>query len=521
MQREVINQWRVESGIPEGDVFEFYRARELVVILVLADGHIGKVNILRVLHHILHALHLRPHLLEGLSRVYHRHGGTQEGGEKALKGRDHAEGELTAHAQPDSKYQDHRVCQSRDKRGNAAEILIEPRILRVLLVDGRLKAHPTLEVAVFRSAGLDGLYHADAGHGGRRQLAGVPRLYTGDIDALFRDDAAHGDIDEDAQKPHQRQQQTVAQHDGEIEDHHHDTERQWRQRVYQRFGNGRVGAVSGLNISRHALGKELHRHFENLPHEGAAADHRHLSVDFERVDRSDCRDKDLQQTHRRDERNKGHQKLAVFASQQPVHEKAGKGRTQERKHIADDTGQHDEGHRRTRARKPFAGEGQGACPFPVRYEVRCRRKRHDNAGERLIKLVHRDPDAAPSGIVDADVLTAETAEHHKVIEIPMDDTGESGEPFDSFHAHAEALGLKPIAPGGFHDVARLRAVSRYAAVYTHLLQRHPLSVIGKHHRKAGRAALQCLHLHDDGHFYSFAFSGRADVIFTHTHHRLS
>ena len=281
VQRKVFYERRVELGIAEGDISQLYRASELVVILVLADGRVGETGILRVLHHVLHALHLRPHFLERLSRGDQCHGGAQKGGKEALERRDHAEGELTAHTQPDSQHKHQRVCKGGDKGGNDAEVLIEPCVLRVLLIDGSLIARPALEISVLRAAGLDGLHHADAGHGGAHQLAGVPCLHTGNVDALFGDNPAHDNVDKDTDKTYQRQKRTAAQHHDEVEHHHHSAERQRRQRIYQLLGDGLIGLMPCQEIARHALGEELHRHFENLPHEGAAADDRHLAVYFQ------------------------------------------------------------------------------------------------------------------------------------------------------------------------------------------------------------------------------------------------
>ena len=76
---EVGDDGAPQPGIAEGDVLQFHLAPELSGVLrrlVRAESQRG---ILGVLHHVLHALHLGAHLLDGLARADQRHGRVHEG----------------------------------------------------------------------------------------------------------------------------------------------------------------------------------------------------------------------------------------------------------------------------------------------------------------------------------------------------------------------------------------------------------------------------------------------------------
>ena len=349
----------------------------------------------------------------------------------------------------DAQHQHEGICQRGDEGRDRAIGLIEPGELHVLLVHRRLKARPAPEVAVLCAACLDRLDHLDAGDGSGRKLARVSCLHAGDIDPLFRKKSAHHNIDEDADEPHQRQKRAVAQHDDKVKHHHHGAEEKRRQRVHKLLCDDSVCLMARQDVPRHALGEELHRHFENFPHKTAAADYRHFSVGFQRIDRTHRCGKDLQNAHPRDEGDKRHEKFIILAGQQPIYEETGEGGAEKCEHRTNHAGQHDEGHGRARANEPLAGKGEGACPFSIGVEIFSRRKAQHDAGVRLIKFLHRHTDATPRRVVHVSVLPAKAAEHHKMIEIPMDDARKVIQLFDSLQPCFIALGFQTVASRSF------------------------------------------------------------------------
>ena len=102
-----------------------------------------------------------------------------------------------------------------------------------------------------------------------------------------------------------------------------------------------------------------------------------------------------------------------------------------------------------------------------------------------------------------------------MIEIPVDDTGQSNIPAEHIRLAAEALGLKAVAARRDQHVPRIGAVAAHAAVQTDLLERDPLAVIGHDHGKRGRAAFQRLHLHDDGYLDGPPLPRLGDLFLSH------
>ena len=113
-----------------------------------------------------------------------------------------------------------------------------------------------------------------------------------------------------------------------------------------------------------------------------------------------------------------------------------------------------------------------------------------------VKLLHGYSDKTPCRIIDDGIIALKTVQHHKVIKIPVDNTGEFCVLFQSADLHAVSGGLKAVAAGSDQYISGIGAVSRNTAVFANLLQGHPFFIIGHDHGKAGSTAFQCLHLHD-------------------------
>lgn len=124
-EREVLDQRFLKAGIAEGDVFQFHVSAQLGKARGFDFGSVpGDVFVLRVFHHILNALHLRPHFLNALSGADKRHGRGHEGTKESLEHQDCAEAEPALHRQPDADGQ-YRVARRRRKeRRDHADVLI-------------------------------------------------------------------------------------------------------------------------------------------------------------------------------------------------------------------------------------------------------------------------------------------------------------------------------------------------------------------------------------------------------------
>ena len=185
-------------------------------------------------------------------------------------------------------------------------------------------------------------------------------------------------------------------------------------------------------------------------------------------------------------------------SQQAVHEEAGEDGVDDAEEIADHGREQHKGHRRAGAAQASARELQGALGLPAGHEVLSGPDVEHDAGKGAVKLLHCDLDLTAGGVVETGVVPPETVEHDEVVEIPVDDAGEGHFLAHAVELAAVALRLEAVAARRDQHVFRVGAVAGDAAVETDLLQRHPFAVVGHHHGKAGGAAFERLHLHDDG-----------------------
>ena len=195
--------------------------------------------------------------------------------------------------------------------------------------------------------------------------------------------------------------------------------------------------------------------------------------------------------------DKGHQQLPVLAGQEAVHEEAAENGVDDAEEVADHGAEQHEGHRRARALEALAGKFQGALGLAAGLKVGAGRDLEADAGKGRVKVLHGHLDLAPGGVVYVGVVALEAVQHDKVVEVPVDDAGQQDLVLERGNLAAVALGLKAVAAGGDQDILGARPVAGDAAVQAHLLQRHPLVVVGHHHGERGRAAFQRLHLHDD------------------------
>ena len=274
-------------------------------------------------------------------------------------------------------------------------------------------------------------------------------------------------------------------------------------------------ALALQDVARHALGKELHRQAQDLPHERTAADNGHFPVDFESVDvLYPCR-RDLGNAEDGQQTDKGQEQLPVLPGQQAVHEKAGEDGIDDAEEIADRGGEQHKNHRRPRSGKSPAGKFQRAFRLAAGHEALARFDLEDDAGEGAVKLLHRDFDFPAGRIVEIGIAAPEAVENHKVIEIPVDDAGEAHFLPHGVDFAAISLGVKAVAPRRGQHVPCVGAVAGDAAVETDLFQRHPLAIVGHHHGQGSGTAFERLHLHDDRDFGSAAAHRFFDILLLH------
>ena len=88
---------------------------------------------------------------------------------------------------------------------------------------------------------------------------------------------------------------------------------------------------------------------------------------------------------------------------------------------------------------------------------------------------HRPPPHAR--IIEAGPVPLEAFQHHKMIELPMDDAWEIIVRPDTGGVTGKALGLAAQTAGSQYDVLGIAAVPRHAAFLTQLFQGHPKPVV--------------------------------------------
>ena len=468
---------------------------------------VAEDRVVRRLHDVLHPLHLRPHFLDGLPGPDQGHGRRHEGAEQALERGDLTQGKAAVHRQAHAQEQDRVIAHRGDKLGDQADAGIQGGEFDLLGVDGGLVAAPLSEKAALRAGGPDGLRQADARHRRRRQLAFVPHLHAGQVDALIGQIPGHEQVERQGGQADQRHQGAVAQHHHQIKDHHHRVHRQRGHGFDQRARDGRVGALALQNVPGHALGEKSHRQPQDLPHVLGVALDGHLPVDLEGVNRPHPFHHDLENRQGRHHDDEGHKPVRRPAGEQLVKEQPGHDGVDDVKQGADHRGQYDEGHGRPCPAQALSGKGDGALPAAGGDEVLPRLKGQAKAGKGGAELLHAHVHHAPGGVVEHGVLPLKAVQHDKMVKVPVDDAGKRSLLPERLHFHLVAVDVQAVMLAGQENVFHVGAVPADPAVQADLLQRNPFAVIGQHHRQTGRAAFQRFHLHDHRHL-RHAFSDR-------------
>ena len=499
-EREVRDQRSAQRRVAEHDVLHLDPAHQLFVLAGL--GALLQIGICRVAHDVVHALHLRNHLLEGLPGLDHGVGRRHKGAHKALEGHDHTGCEGPVQDQIYARAQHRDVGKGGHQGRDRIEKGIGLDISVLLRVDARLKARPASEHASFRAAGLDRLDHSDVGGRRRRQFGAVPQLHPRQIHLFGRDNDRYGQIDGDRRKAYGRQGQAVADHRHQVKDQHGHVQHQRRKCLHELGRDLGIDRLTVREIRGEPLTVKLHRQPQYFPHIGRAALGCHLALNSHAVYGGDPQDHDIDDGKARHPHDKGHEPLRVLPAQEPVQEDPAKDRADDAHQRRDRRCEHHKYDRRRGAGQPLFRVAKDGLALPRGLEVRPRLHRDHDARELPVKFLHGHFDPAPGGVVEHRLIVPEAAQHHKVIEPPVNDAREGSLRDQILRIHAPGLGGHTVAAGRQNDIPGVRAVPGHAAVHPGLLQRDELFIIVHDHRQRRRSALQHLQLHDHGHLHN-------------------
>ena len=185
---EILDQGLAQRRVAEGDIPHLDPARELGKrLLPVARFQFPQAYIIiPVFHDVLDPLHLRADLLNSLPGRDEIVGRCQKLFHIDTEGGDHTGSKLAPHRQPDAHAEHQYVRDARHDLREESQPLIHSVKKDVLFGDAGLEAGPSLEEAVLRSAGLDGLDHLDPRDRGSGEFAAVPYDHSRDIDPLLR-----------------------------------------------------------------------------------------------------------------------------------------------------------------------------------------------------------------------------------------------------------------------------------------------------------------------------------------------
>ena len=162
---------------------------------------------------------------------------------------------------------------------------------------------------------------------------------------------------------------------------------------------------------------------------------------------------------------------------------------------------HHEHHRQLRRREFFGERFDDAVSMSLGLELIRRTDLDGDAGVRCAELLPRHAPTSHRGIVEISDAVLDPLEHHEMRELPMNDQRilliEQ-----LISLVSETLGGAISFARGSIDIARLHSVAIDTALLPQLLERNPLTVMSKNHRKACRAALNRFHLQNGRHLHA-------------------
>ncbi|BDT56838.1 hypothetical protein MasN3_03320 [Massilia varians] len=130
-------------------------------------------------------------------------------------------------------------------------------------------------------------------------------------------------------------------------------------------------------------------------------------------------------------------------------------------------------------------------------ELCARRQLERDAGEVLGELLHRQAPLADGRIVHDDMLGRDRLEHHEVIQIPMQDTGQL-QLGQMLQVQFQRTRLQRQAAGHRHQALQAHALHRHREAAAHARDIDPVAPVACDHGHARQAAFGCFGLQQDG-----------------------
>ena len=178
-----------------------------------------------------------------------------------------------------------------------------------------------------------------------------------------------------------------------------------------------------------------------MPHELGVCHHGELALNAEGMHFLKETDRDLDKRQKAKGQDKRLEPFRVLPAEQPVHENAGEGRVDDANQRRDKAGEHHKGYGKASAAQPGFGKGQYALGLAARHKAGIRGEHQANAGKSPVKFLPAYAHCAPGRVIEHGLVPPKSAKHHKMVEIPVDDAGESPFPFQLLRLVAVTLGV--------------------------------------------------------------------------------
>ena len=362
------------------------------------------------------------------------------------------------HRKPHPDDQNRGVQKARQDGRDHAKVAVQFLIAVVLRVHRSLVPCPAFKITVLRAAGLDRFNHLHGRGRRRRQLCLVTHHHTRNIDTAFGDQVCGQDLKQDRHHSDQRQKPGIADHDDEIEHHHHRVHRHGRDCRHDFFRDPRIRALARLDIASHALAEEFHREPKDLPHVGGVARYGHLSAQREGVNCLDPGRCQLQKCYCAESDEKRSKPGGFLSCQHPVKEDTGKRSVRNADQRADYRAQEDKPQSVLGAAETATDKVSHALRRPARLEAFPGHHLQGDPGEALIEGLHRHAVVSAGRVVQIDLVPAEPVADDEMVEVPVDDAGKDPILTQRLGFVAVGADLHAVVFRRRHDVGGVAAV---------------------------------------------------------------
>ena len=207
-----------------------------------------------------------------------------------------------------------------------------------------------------------------------------------------------------------------------------------------------VGVLPSLEIARQALGEKLHGQMQELPHKCRIARSRHFAVDPVCIDFPNSGEQNLHAGKGRQSHQERPEPFRIDSRQQPVQKYPGEARPDDPDQGRDQGAEHHKGHRGSGALQAFPSKGQDAFGLSIGNKVLIGLNHQADAGEGAVEGFHFHLADSLGRVVQDSLSALKTVQDHKMVEVPMDDTGESPRFFQVLCFQTVSFCGKAIAP---------------------------------------------------------------------------